>query len=234
MRRTERLQEVWKMRIRGGLWWVAGEASDAGGGGLGLGGQRTGTDSRFPPPDGPIGGGGGGDAGAHAVLTLHRPSNVDDRPVLAGILDALERIRAELPVVAPLHPPASDGSGAFGTGRASRGNDSLMLIDPLGYIDFLKLMSDARVVLTDSGGIQEETTILGVPCLTLRENTEQPSRSRSGPTVWSGRTPRMSCPPSTRWCPDRGRAGRRRSGTAGAPVGSSRPLAEKLHWPATA
>ena len=111
---------------------------------------------------------------AYAVLTLHRPSNVDDRTVLAGILDALDRIQAELPVVAPLHPRLRTALARAGLDGRVAAMDRLMPIDPLGYVDFLKLMSDARIVLTDSGGIQEETTILRVPCLTLRENTERP------------------------------------------------------------
>ena len=111
---------------------------------------------------------------AYAVLTLHRPSNVDDRTVLAGILDALDRIQAELPVVAPLHPRLRAALARSGLDGRLAAMGRLMPVDPLGYLDFLKLMSDARIVLTDSGGIQEETTILRVPCLTLRENTERP------------------------------------------------------------
>ena len=111
---------------------------------------------------------------AYAVLTLHRPSNVDDPAVLGRILDALERISADLPVVAPLHPRFRAALTASGLDRRLKAADGLLPIDPLGYVDFLKLMNDAKVVLTDSGGVQEETTILGVPCLTLRENTERP------------------------------------------------------------
>lgn len=106
----------------------------------------------------------------YAVLTLHRPSNVDDSVVLAGILDALNIISERLPVVFPVHPRTR--KRIEGTGASISKN--IRLIEPLGYLDFLKLVSEARLVLTDSGGIQEETTVLKVPCLTLRENTERP------------------------------------------------------------
>ena len=117
---------------------------------------------------------------SYAVLTLHRPSNVDDRQVLAGILDALGRIQAELPVVAPLHPRLRTALARSGLDRRLAAMERVMPVEPLGYVDFLKLTSDARIVLTDSGGIQEETTILRVPCLTLRENTERPVTIEAG------------------------------------------------------
>ncbi len=110
----------------------------------------------------------------YAVLTLHRPSNVDDPSAMARILDALEVIQAELSVVCPMHPRTRKNIEAFGLTSRLEAMPGIRLIDPVGYLDFLKLMSSARLVLSDSGGIQEETTILGVPCLTLRENTERP------------------------------------------------------------
>ncbi|HEX8337655.1 MAG TPA: UDP-N-acetylglucosamine 2-epimerase (non-hydrolyzing), partial [Pyrinomonadaceae bacterium] len=112
-------------------------------------------------------------AGAdYAVVTLHRPSNVDEPRVLGGILSALARIGERLPVVFPIHPRTRKNLGEFGLlGAGERG---VRLVEPLGYLDFLRLYSGARLVLTDSGGIQEETTALGIPCLTLRENTERP------------------------------------------------------------
>ena len=110
----------------------------------------------------------------YAVVTLHRPSNVDDAARLGGILSALAGVAERLPVVFPVHPRTRARINEFGlageTGRGGR----LLLIDPLGYLDFLRLYSGARIVLTDSGGLQEETTALGTPCLTLRENTERP------------------------------------------------------------
>ncbi len=113
-------------------------------------------------------------AGGYALLTLHRPSNVDDPGALGRIVDAIEALQAELPLVFPAHPRTRERLCAFGLAERLERLSSLRLLDPLGYLDFLKLLSHARVVLTDSGGIQEETTILGVPCLTLRENTERP------------------------------------------------------------
>lgn len=108
--------------------------------------------------------------GAYAALTLHRPSNVDSRETLAGILSALGRIAKRLPIVFPVHPRTRGRIEEFGLTVP----EGLRLIDPLGYLDFLRLYGESRLVLTDSGGIQEETTALGIPCLTLRENTERP------------------------------------------------------------
>ena len=110
----------------------------------------------------------------YGVLTLHRPSNVDDVSTLSGILTALETIQRRLPLVFPLHPRSRAALEKANFQARVEAMDYLRIVEPLGYLDFLKLMSDARLVLTDSGGIQEETTILRVPCLTLRENTERP------------------------------------------------------------
>jgi UDP-N-acetylglucosamine 2-epimerase (non-hydrolysing) len=106
----------------------------------------------------------------YAVLTLHRPSNVDDSARLRALFAVLEELHEEHPVVFPIHPRTRAAIERDLGGRAPR----LQLTEPLGYLDFLRLMIDARLVLTDSGGIQEETTALGIPCLTLRENTERP------------------------------------------------------------
>jgi UDP-N-acetylglucosamine 2-epimerase (non-hydrolysing) len=110
----------------------------------------------------------------YAVVTLHRPSNVDDPPKLARILSALERLGERLAVVFPAHPRTLKNLSAFGLLEGLRARGRVRLVEPLGYVDFLRLYSGARLVLTDSGGIQEETTALGIPCLTLRENTERP------------------------------------------------------------
>ena len=112
--------------------------------------------------------------GQFCAMTLHRPSNVDDKETLSGILDALDNICERLPVVFPVHPRTRDRLEQFGLGERVRRQASLVLTEPLGYLDFLRLYSNSRLVLTDSGGIQEETTVLGIPCLTLRENTERP------------------------------------------------------------
>ncbi len=114
------------------------------------------------------------DSDAFALLTLHRPANVDDPAVLTGLLDVLEVIQTDMPVVFPAHPRTRKNLEAADLAGRVEGMKNLRLVPPVGYLDFLKLMSSARVVLTDSGGIQEETTILNVPCLTLRENTERP------------------------------------------------------------
>ena len=112
------------------------------------------------------------------LVTLHRPSNVDEPETLREILLALNDIAQEVPVIFPVHPRTrrrmEDGEG----GKVEGGN--LIILEPLGYLDFLALMKDAALVLTDSGGIQEETTYLGVPCLTARPNTERPITVTTG------------------------------------------------------
>ncbi len=110
----------------------------------------------------------------YAVLTLHRPVNVDDPIVFGRILAALETITNTLPVIFPVHPRTRKTIAGLGLQQRVERMKALRLIDPLGYLDFLSLYSGARLVLTDSGGIQEETTQLGIRCLTLRENTERP------------------------------------------------------------
>jgi len=113
-------------------------------------------------------------AGGFTVVTLHRPSNVDRREVLSRILDALEEIGRDGPIVLPAHPRTVQRLQEFGFHKRIADSPNFLLVEPLGYLEFLKLMANAAVVLTDSGGIQEETTVLGVPCLTLRDNTERP------------------------------------------------------------
>jgi UDP-N-acetylglucosamine 2-epimerase (non-hydrolysing) len=109
----------------------------------------------------------------YAVVTLHRPSNVDDRETFSGILEALLNISGKIPIVFPAHPRTKAKIAEFGfSGKIE--NSNVKLIEPLGYLDFLQLYSGARLALTDSGGLQEETTVLSIPCLTLRENTERP------------------------------------------------------------
>jgi UDP-N-acetylglucosamine 2-epimerase (non-hydrolysing) len=129
------------------------------------------------------------DEGGYAVLTLHRPSNVDDPEVLGRLLDVLEVIVRDQPIVFPCHPRTRANLERFGLADRVAGLPGLRLIDPASYLDFLKLMASARVVLTDSGGIQEETTILRVPCLTLRENTERPITVELGTNAIVGQDP---------------------------------------------
>ena len=128
-------------------------------------------------------------AGDYAVLTLHRPSNVDDALGLARIVDALDAVQRALPLVVPMHPRLVGGLTAAGLDGRLRAMAGVRPTSPLGYLDFLKLMADAKVVLTDSGGIQEETTILGVPCLTLRDNTERPVTVEMGTNQLVGNDP---------------------------------------------
>ncbi len=109
--------------------------------------------------------------GGYALVTLHRPSNVDEPETLARLLRALSRIARELPVVFPVHPRTRARLSDPALAQAAA---PLRLVEPQGYLEFLSLSSGARLVLTDSGGLQEESTALGVPCLTLRENTERP------------------------------------------------------------
>ena len=112
----------------------------------------------------------------YAVVTLHRPSNVDDPAQLRKLRGALAEVSRLLPVIFPVHPRTRARLAEQGAGETP----GLKLIPPLGYLDFLRLMAEARLVLTDSGGIQEETTVLQVPCLTLRENTERPVTVEQG------------------------------------------------------
>jgi UDP-N-acetylglucosamine 2-epimerase (non-hydrolysing) len=122
----------------------------------------------------------------YAVLTLHRPSNVDDRETFSRILDALALISGRLPIIFPVHPRTRARIKEFGFAGRVEGAPNLRLVEPLGYLDFLRLYSGARLVLTDSGGIQEETTALGIPCLTLRENTERPVTVEMGTNLIVG------------------------------------------------
>ena len=129
--------------------------------------------------------------GKFCAITLHRPSNVDAKETLSGILDALAAIGERLPVVFPIHPRTRDRLEQFGLRDRVRSQPSLVLIEPLGYLDFLKLYSNSRLVLTDSGGVQEETTALGIPCLTLRHNTERPITVTEGTNRVVGSDPEI-------------------------------------------
>ena len=121
-----------------------------------------------------------------AIITLHRPSNVDRREVFAGILDALEEISTRLPIVFPVHPRTRKMLDEFQLLERLTKNARVCLTEPLSYLEFLNLFSEAKLVLTDSGGIQEEATVLGIPCLTLRENTERPITIESGTNTLVG------------------------------------------------
>lgn len=123
----------------------------------------------------------------YAVLTLHRPSNVDLNDDFLEILKALEAIQKRIPIVFPVHPRTSIRLKKGSLTKRLNRLKNLYLTPPLGYLDFIKLMKEAKFVLTDSGGIQEETTVLGIPCLTLRDNTERPITIELGTNVLVGR-----------------------------------------------
>jgi len=123
----------------------------------------------------------------YALLTLHRPSNVDRESDLHHLLGTLRQLADRLPVVFPIHPRTRSRIAASQRLERAARHPQLRLIEPLGYLDFLKLMLDARFVMTDSGGIQEETTVLRIPCLTLRENTERPITVTEGTSMLVGR-----------------------------------------------
>ena len=126
----------------------------------------------------------GVEPGGYGLVTLHRPANVDDDDVLRDLLKALGEIAADLPLVFPVHPRARQRLGEHDVAAGIR------MVEPAGYLDFLALQAGARMVLTDSGGVQEETTVLGVPCLTLRDSTERPITVTEGTNVVVGRDPR--------------------------------------------
>ena len=139
----------------------------------------------------------------YALLTLHRPSNVDRRQDFLNILDGLQELAAACPVIFPAHPRTQKRIAEFGLEhyfsrpeaapaghpQSAAADGRIRLVDPLGYLDFLSLMQHATVVVTDSGGIQEETTSLGVPCVTVRENTERPITVEVGTNVLAGTSP---------------------------------------------
>jgi UDP-N-acetylglucosamine 2-epimerase (non-hydrolysing) len=127
----------------------------------------------------------GDDVVSFAVLTLHRPSNVDSVRTLEKLFSAIGRVAEELPVIFPVHPRTQERLKA----AQAKHHPRLRLIPPVGYLDFLYLLNRSKFVLTDSGGIQEETTALGVPCLTLRENTERPITITEGTNELVGQDP---------------------------------------------
>ena len=131
------------------------------------------------------------DGAAYALLTLHRPSNVDERAPFERILRALADIQVRVPVIFPIHPRTRKRMEALHLRGMVEEMEHVHLIEPVGYLSFLKLQKHARLVLTDSGGIQEETTVFGVPCLTLRETTERPVTLEVGTNVLVGTDPEV-------------------------------------------
>ncbi len=166
----------------------------------------------------------------YGLVTLHRPANVDDPAVLNGLLSALDEVARSCPLVLPVHPRAAQRLREWGL------SDRVRIIPPAGYLDFVALEALARLVLTDSGGVQEETTALGVPCLTMRDNTERPITLTEGTNQLVGRDPERiiqaalgvlsARPPLRRPVLWDGHAGQRIAEvlvTGGSPAGHPRP-----------
>lgn len=144
--------------------------------------------------------------GGYAVVTLHRPSNVDEKEVFSGILKSMHHISKHLKIVFTVHPRTRSRIEEFGLEESLK---SLVLLEPLPYLDMVQMMSQAKLVLTDSGGIQEETTVLGVPCLTLRENTERPVTLEVGTNTLVGTSPETIVREAERIIETGGRQGHR-------------------------
>ncbi|WP_096701989.1 UDP-N-acetylglucosamine 2-epimerase (non-hydrolyzing) [Magnetospirillum sp. 15-1] len=151
--------------------------------------------------------GSGVDASSYGLVTLHRPANVDDEGVLAGLVDSLVAIAAHLPLAFPCHPRTRQRLEAFGFLDRLRAAP-IALLEPQGYLAMLGLMAGSRLMLTDSGGIQEETTALGVPCLTLRDNTERPITVDEGTNTLVGRDPKAIMAAFADWRATGGKGGR--------------------------
>ena len=147
--------------------------------------------------------------GEYALATLHRPSNVDEPAALERLLVALAEVSGRIPVVFPIHPRTRSRLDGDPSLRAkAEGARGLKLVEPIGYLDFLALTANARLVMTDSGGIQEETTALGVPCLTVRHNTERPVTVEVGTNTLVGTDPAQVVPAAVAVLEGRGKKGR--------------------------
>jgi UDP-N-acetylglucosamine 2-epimerase (non-hydrolysing) len=168
--------------------------------------------------------------GGYGLVTLHRPANVDDPEVLRPLLSALDEVARLCPLVLPAHPRAAQQLRHGGM------SERVQVIEPAGYLDFIALEASARLVLTDSGGVQEETTVLGVPCLTLRDNTERPITVTEGTNQLVGRDPErivsaaqtvLDCPPGRQapalWDGHAGERIARVVVAGGGPAGHVRP-----------
>ncbi|MES2901035.1 MAG: UDP-N-acetylglucosamine 2-epimerase (non-hydrolyzing) [Pseudomonadota bacterium] len=143
--------------------------------------------------------------GRYGVITLHRPSNVDDQAMMTKLSGALREIASELPLVFPVHPRTRANLASFGIDLGP----NITLVGPQAYMAFLNLWKDAAVVLTDSGGMQEETTALGVPCITIRENTERPVTVDEGSNVLAGTDPARIVAEAKKVLRGEGKQGRR-------------------------
>jgi len=141
----------------------------------------------------------------YGAVTLHRPSNVDDPVALARIAGALDQISRSLPLIFPVHPRTRQQLDKAGIAFSSE----VEMIEPMGYMDFLNLWKDASVVVTDSGGLQEETTALGIPCVTVRDNTERPITIEEGTNILAGVQPQMIIDLALSAAAGEGKTGRR-------------------------
>lgn len=144
----------------------------------------------------------------YAVLTLHRPSNVDAKEVFVNLLNALDGVQKKIKIVFPAHPRTKQRITDFGLDKKIAKMKNIVITNPLGYLDFLNLIANSKFVLTDSGGIQEETTVLGIPCITLRENTERPVTVSEGTNVVIGTNKNKIIRESLRIISGKGKEGR--------------------------
>lgn len=144
----------------------------------------------------------------YALVTLHRPANVDDSAVLERLMGVLLEVAREIPVVFPIHPRTRKRLADGPLAERIAAEERILLVEPYGYFEFQALLSQAKVVLTDSGGIQEETTAMGVPCLTLRENTERPVTITEGTNLLVGRDPERILPEVEKILRGQSKAGR--------------------------
>ena len=142
----------------------------------------------------------------YALLTMHRPNNVDSGESLLRVGEAIKKISMRTPIIFPIHPRTRKNIEKFRLGRFFE-DKHILLIEPLGYLDFLKLTTDARFVMTDSGGIQEETTVLNVPCLTLRDSTERPITISQGTNTLVGSKTSVIIEEATKILDDKGKKG---------------------------
>jgi len=147
-------------------------------------------------------------AGEYGLVTLHRPSNVDEASTLEGILTALEQVASRVPLVFPIHPRTQQRLEQFDLLTRLQSAPGMHLCESVSYLDMLALQASARLVLVDSGGIQEETTALGVPCVTLRHNTERPVTIDEGTNTLVGNVPERIVQVATQILDDGGKAGR--------------------------
>jgi len=144
---------------------------------------------------------------SYALMTLHRPANVDVKENLVAILDAIEQIQKRIPIVFSIHPRTKSRVESFGLNDRVASMTNLKIIDPVGYYQFLNLMINAKLALTDSGGMQEETTVLNIPCLTIRDSTERPETVEIGTNTLVGSDTNLILSEATKALDGKGKSG---------------------------